>query len=171
MAAKHGEHPGCNVSQLHVAVSTDRRGREISLRGNKRIWQRHQQRSHADSERTDTDTDTNARHRRRHRHRHRRRRRQPVLFTEQNSDLAIALDSVWFVRDPFPLTNIFNLSADDRTRLMLFGMNLELLPGENLSAMTVRAEDAALNIFPLNLEFVGKVPGTRLADTACGQAA
>jgi uncharacterized protein (TIGR03437 family) len=39
-------------------------------------------------------------------------------------------------------------------------MNLELLPGENLSAITVRAEDAALNVFPLNLEFVGKVPGT-----------
>ena len=63
------------------------------------------------------------------------------------------------VRDPFPLTNIFNFSSDHRTRLMLFGMNLNLLPGENASAVTARAEDAALNPFPLTVEFVGKVPG------------
>ena len=83
----------------------------------------------------------------------------PVLLTEQNSDSAIALDSVTMVRDPFPLTNIFNFSADRRTRLMLFGMNLNLLPGENASAVIARAEDAALNIYPLTVEFVGKVPG------------
>jgi hypothetical protein len=80
----------------------------------------------------------------------------PVLLTEQNSDLAIALDSVTMVRDPFPLTNVFNFSADRRTRLMLFGMNLNLLPGE---VLTARAEDAALNVYPLTVEFVGKVPG------------
>jgi hypothetical protein len=78
------------------------------------------------------------------------------LLTEQNSDLAIALDSVTMVRDPFPLTNVFNFSADRRTRLMLFGMNLNLLPGE---VLTARAEDAALNVYPLTVEFVGKVPG------------
>lgn len=83
----------------------------------------------------------------------------PALFAEPNSDIAVAVDSVTFVRDPFPLTNIFNFSADDRTRLLLFGMNLELLPAENLSAITMRAEDAALNTFPLTVEFVGKVPG------------
>src|SRR5215208_5298067 len=55
-----------------------------------------------------------------------------VLLTEQNSDLAIALDSVTFVRDPFPLTTVFNFSPDHRTRIMLFG-NLNLLPGENAS--------------------------------------
>jgi len=82
-----------------------------------------------------------------------------VLLTEQNSDLAIALDSVTFVRDPFPLTTVFNFSADHRTRIMLFGMNLNLLPGENASAVTARAEDAALNIYPLTVEFAGKVPG------------
>ena len=83
----------------------------------------------------------------------------PVLFTEQNSDLAIALDSVTSVRDPFALTNVLNFSADDRTRLMLFAMNLDLLSTENISAVTVRAEDAAFNIYPLTVEFVGKVPG------------
>jgi len=84
---------------------------------------------------------------------------EPVLFTEQNSDIAIALDSVTFVRDPFPLTTVLNFSPDHRTRIMLFGMNLNLLPGENASAVTARAEDAALNIYPLTVEFVGKVAG------------
>jgi glucose/arabinose dehydrogenase len=83
----------------------------------------------------------------------------PVLMTETGSDIAIALDSVQFLRDPFSLTSPFNFSSDQRTRLMLFAMNMDLLPGDNTSAVTVRAEDAALNIFPLTVEFVGKVPG------------
>jgi len=84
---------------------------------------------------------------------------EPVIITEQNSDIAVALDSVTLVRDPFALTNVFNFSSDQRTRLMLFAMNLDLLPGENSSAVTSRAEDAGLNIYPLTVEFVGKVPG------------
>jgi glucose/arabinose dehydrogenase len=84
---------------------------------------------------------------------------EPVLISEGTSDVAVALDSVTLVRDPFALTNLFNFSSDHRTRLMLFGMNLDLLPGENSSAVTARAEDAALNIYPLTVEFVGKVPG------------
>ncbi len=83
----------------------------------------------------------------------------PVLLAEENSDIAIALDSVTMVRDPFPLTNNFNFSSDRRTRLMLFAMNMSLLPNGNASAVTARAEDAALNPYPLTVEFVGKVPG------------
>jgi glucose/arabinose dehydrogenase len=83
----------------------------------------------------------------------------PMLISEANSDLAIAFDSPTMIRDPFPLTNIFNLGADHRTRVMLFGVNLDLMAGENSSAVTVRAEDAAQNVFPLTVEFVGKVPG------------
>jgi uncharacterized protein (TIGR03437 family) len=66
---------------------------------------------------------------------------------------------VTFVRDPFPLTNLFNFSADHRTRLMLFGMNMELMAGENSSAVTARAEDASLNAYSLTVEFVGPLPG------------
>jgi hypothetical protein len=83
----------------------------------------------------------------------------PMLISEAGSDSAVALDSPTFVRDPFPLTNVFNFSTDHRTRLMLFGMNMELLPGENSSAVTARAEDASLNVFPLTVEFVGPLPG------------
>ena len=39
---------------------------------------------------------------------------------------------------------------------MLFVLNLELQPNETASAVTARAEDAALNAFPLTVEFVGK---------------
>ena len=81
---------------------------------------------------------------------------EPMLISEPGSDSAVALDSVTLVRDPFPLTNIFNFSADHRTRLMLFGMNMALLPGD---AVTARAEDAALNVYPLTVEFVGPLPG------------
>jgi glucose/arabinose dehydrogenase len=77
---------------------------------------------------------------------------QPVLISEQGSDVAIAFDSVTMMRDPFPLANSFNFSSDQRTRLMLFGMNLD-------STLTAKAEDAASNVYPLTVEFVGKVPG------------
>jgi hypothetical protein len=84
---------------------------------------------------------------------------EPMLVTETGSDIAIALDSFTMLRDPFSLTNPFNFSTDKRTRLMLFAMNMDLLPGEDSSAVAVRAEDAAMNPFPLAVEFVGKVPG------------
>jgi glucose/arabinose dehydrogenase len=82
-----------------------------------------------------------------------------VLATEEGSDSAIALDSVTMMRDPFPLTDPFNLSPDSRTRIMLFATNLTLAPGENASSVTARAEDAQMNIYPLGVEFVGAVPG------------
>jgi glucose/arabinose dehydrogenase len=83
----------------------------------------------------------------------------PVLMTDDNTDLAAALESPFFMRDPFPLINLYNLSVDQRTRIMLFGSNLELLPNEAFSAITVQAEDAQHNIFPLTVEFVGQPDG------------
>ena len=83
---------------------------------------------------------------------------EPLLISEEGSDSAIALESPTFVRDPFSLTNPF-FSSDQRTRLMFFGVNLRLLPGENASAVTMRAEDGSQNVFPLTVEFVGTVPG------------
>jgi glucose/arabinose dehydrogenase len=84
---------------------------------------------------------------------------EPMLITEGNTDTGIVLDSPTFIRDPFPLTNLFNFSADHRTRLMLFGMNMGLMAGEDKSAVTARAEDASLNVYPLTVEFVGPLPG------------
>lgn len=84
----------------------------------------------------------------------------PVIATEENSDLAIALESPTMSRDPFALTNLinFSLTNDHQTRLSFFVTNLELLPGENSSAVTARLQDASMNVFPLQVEFVGAVP-------------
>lgn len=82
----------------------------------------------------------------------------PVLLTEQNSQRAIALDSVTFVRDPLPVVNPNNLSQSRRTSLALFGINMDLLPGENASAVSVRARDSRFRTYNLSVEFVGKIP-------------
>jgi uncharacterized protein (TIGR03437 family) len=83
----------------------------------------------------------------------------PILFTEGSTDLAIAFDSVTMMRDPFPLFTAFNFSSDHRTRIILFALNVDLLPGENSSALTAQAEDSILVVYPLTVEFVGNVPG------------
>jgi Metallo-peptidase family M12B Reprolysin-like len=82
----------------------------------------------------------------------------PQLLTEENSNRAAALDSVTFMRDPFPLMNVHNFSPDRRTRILLFAVNLELASGEDYSTVTAQAEDAAHRIHPLQVEYVGKVP-------------
>jgi hypothetical protein len=85
---------------------------------------------------------------------------EPMLISESNSDIAIALDSVWLLRDPFSLTNpVVNFSTERRTRISLFGTNMDLVPGEDSSAVMVRAEDAQSVVYPAPVEFVGKVPG------------
>jgi hypothetical protein len=81
----------------------------------------------------------------------------PVIFTEENTDIAIALDSVLMIRDPFLFTNPWNFSSDNRTRLSLFVEHLELTPGENASAVTARAEDAQMNLFLLTVEHLSKI--------------
>lgn len=82
----------------------------------------------------------------------------PTLLAEENTNRAIALDSVTFMRDPFPLTTPDNFSLDQRTRIMLFAIGLELMPGEDAAVVTAQAEDSAHRIYPLTIEYVGKVP-------------
>jgi archaellum component FlaF (FlaF/FlaG flagellin family) len=83
----------------------------------------------------------------------------PVLLTEENTERVLALDSVIQTRDPFPLFNPFNFSSDQRTRVSLFVWRLELLPGEDASAVTVHAEDDQGGLYPLSVEYVGATPG------------
>lgn len=82
----------------------------------------------------------------------------PVLLTEENSGRAAALNSLTWMRDPFSLITPYNFSSDHRTRITLFTANLELRPGESPSAVVVEAEDALHNVYPLPVEYVGKVP-------------
>jgi hypothetical protein len=83
----------------------------------------------------------------------------PIVITEQSTDVAIALESVWMTRDPFPFTTLLNLSTDQRTRLIFFVKNLDLLSTENVFAVTVRAEDVQMNIYFLTVEHVSKPAG------------
>jgi hypothetical protein len=74
------------------------------------------------------------------------------MLTVPNTNRAIAIHSVRFNREPFTVTTPVNLSSDQHTRIMLFGTNLELLSGETLSAITVRATDARGQVYNLPVE-------------------
>ncbi len=99
-----------------------------------------------------------------------------TLLTEENSERAVALDSVTMVRDPFPIRTARNFSPDGYTRIILFAANAALAPGEDASAMSAQAEDSSHRIFPLAVEHVSAVPGfseltqvtVRLSDDLAG---
>src|SRR5215831_10556929 len=84
----------------------------------------------------------------------------PSLFTvSSTSTRAVALESVSMRTEPFSLSSEANFSpADPRTRITLFCTNLDFLSGESANALTADAQDAAGNIYPLKVEYVGTVP-------------
>jgi Tol biopolymer transport system component len=83
----------------------------------------------------------------------------PLLVSEGVSNRAIALESVTLMRDPFAVLTFQNLSQDHHTRVMLFARNVDLQPTENLSIVTAQAESSAGSVYPLVIEYVGRVPG------------
>jgi hypothetical protein len=83
---------------------------------------------------------------------------RPQLVAEASSSRGIALESVTLMSDPFPVISEHFLSSDQRTRVTLFGHNLELKAEENLSAITAQAEDAQHRIYSLPVEAVAQVP-------------
>src|SRR5207244_2612115 len=60
-------------------------------------------------------------------------------------------------RDPLPFQTTGNFSADHRTRVMLFAINVDLIPPEDSSAVTATASFGGQN-YPMPVEFVGKIP-------------
>jgi hypothetical protein len=82
----------------------------------------------------------------------------PVLVSESNSTRAIALDAVIFTREPFAPTSFYNWGQDQQTRVMIFCLNVTLQPGEDLTAFTADAEDAAHKHHSLIVEYFGPVP-------------
>lgn len=76
----------------------------------------------------------------------------PVVLTVPNTSRALAIHSVSFHREPFTVRTPVNLSSDQRTRIMLFAVNLELLSGETPSAITVRATDPRGQSYTLPVE-------------------
>jgi len=83
----------------------------------------------------------------------------PVLLTEQNTQIAIALDSVTQTRDPFSLINRNNFSTDSRRRVAIFVWSLGLLPNDTASDVSVLAEDDQGRMYDLAVEFIGPLPG------------
>ena len=81
-----------------------------------------------------------------------------LLLTEPGVQRAAAVDSVTFVRDPFSMTNPYNFSSDQRTRITVLGIGLKLAAGETASAVTATAEDSVGTVRPLTVEYVAKVP-------------
>ena len=82
----------------------------------------------------------------------------PAVLQRADSEEGVVLDAVTQTAGPFAVDNSHNFSPDSRTRLSLFVRNLGLLPGEDFSNVTVVAEDAQHRVFPLTVEFVGRVP-------------
>ena len=85
--------------------------------------------------------------------------KSPVLYSASSSSTrAIALESVTLRAEPFQLTSAGGFGADLRTRIALFGTDFEFLQGEGANALSADAQDAAGNVYPLNVEYVGTVP-------------
>ncbi|HEV8133256.1 MAG TPA: hypothetical protein VGP85_01200 [Pyrinomonadaceae bacterium] len=83
----------------------------------------------------------------------------PVLLADDITGRASAVDSVTLMREPFSVTSPQNFfSSDQRTRVTLFGYNLELKNGEDLSAITVQVEDSQHKVQVLPVETVEEVP-------------
>jgi len=84
--------------------------------------------------------------------------KKPVLLSQAASTRAIALESVTFRAEPFSPTTDPAFSPDTRTRICIFAMNLELLPGEGANAFSSDVQDSSGKLYPLRVEFVGQVP-------------
>lgn len=86
--------------------------------------------------------------------------KSPVLYSASSSSTrAIALESVTLRAEPFQLTSEGSFGASDlRTRIALFGTDFEFLQGEGANALSADAQDAAGQIYSLNVEYVGTVP-------------
>src|ERR1700752_5338414 len=71
--------------------------------------------------------------------------KSPVLFSISSaSTRAVALESATFRSEPFQLTSDgYFGAADSRTRIALFGMDLDFLQGEGANALSADAQDAA----------------------------
>ncbi len=82
-----------------------------------------------------------------------------VFSVSSSSTRAVVLESVSMRGEPFSLNSEGNFSpADPRTRITLFGTNFEWLQGEGANGLTADAQDAAGNLYPLKVEYVGTVP-------------
>lgn len=84
-------------------------------------------------------------------------RLRPDLLMLQNTDVAVVLDSVTFVAQPFSIFHPLHFAGDGMSRVLIFAKNLEHV--KDPSQVTVTAEDPVHLVYPLPVEFVGDVAG------------
>ena len=80
---------------------------------------------------------------------------RPILISHPDSTRAISFESVTRQREPFTTTVQVKFGSDATTRIMLFAMNLQVQPGETVTA---DAEDVTRTIYPLTVEHIDIVP-------------
>ncbi|HET6979261.1 MAG TPA: carboxypeptidase regulatory-like domain-containing protein [Pyrinomonadaceae bacterium] len=78
----------------------------------------------------------------------------PVLLTEGDSDRAVALELTQWLPEPFSITTTLLSAGRNTTRVIVFGKDLGLLPGEGIEAITAEAEDINRVRHQLRVEFV-----------------
>jgi len=81
--------------------------------------------------------------------------KKPVLLSQAASTRAIALESVTFRAEPFSPTTSPAFSTDNRTRICIFAMDLELLAGEGSNAFSSDVQDSTGKFEPPRVGYVG----------------
>jgi len=85
----------------------------------------------------------------------------PLDESGPTSTQVAALDSVLFLRDPFPVVNganLLNLGVDRNTRVIVFVINLQLAQGEISSSVVVNLTDSNNQSYDVAAEEVRLVP-------------
>ncbi|HET8782988.1 MAG TPA: hypothetical protein VFM63_11265, partial [Pyrinomonadaceae bacterium] len=84
-------------------------------------------------------------------------RLRPELVTIQNTDLALVLDSVSFLAQPFSLDHPLDFADDGLTRAMIFATNIQFIWNTSMVAVTAEDDNHAIHAIPV--EFQGNVVG------------
>src|ERR1041385_4368290 len=82
----------------------------------------------------------------------------PTLISQSLNTRAVAFESVTLRAEPFPLTSSIAFRPDNRTRICVFAMGVQLLTGEGINAFTADVQDASGKLYPMQVEFMGLVP-------------
>jgi hypothetical protein len=80
----------------------------------------------------------------------------PQILTVEGTDVALALEAVTFMVQPFSLQSYLGFGFDGMTRVMVFATNLE---ANDVSQVSAAVEDGSGNTYPVPIEYIGSVPG------------
>ena len=84
-------------------------------------------------------------------------RMRPEVLMAPNTDVAVVLDSVSFLTQPFSIFEPMDFADDGMARVLIFAKNLEQV--NSPSQVTVTVEDPNHLVYPLPVEFVSDVSG------------